>query len=531
MQKFLDWIDEIAGILPAGGFAKWLERIAFIFLILMIISAPHSIAATQIAWLTGMAAWAIRLFIGRRPRFVSTPLNYALFAFAGWSVVSAFCSYAPDISIDKLRGVGLFLIFFFIINNLRTKRAAVFLAFLLIGSSMVSVLWTPLERIIGRGVEITGISPAGPLSTAKMIEDSLATGTDVLGYTKDGDTILAVNNRKVRSPEAVLEEIEKAEVSRVRIGRLDYEYTIEVERAKLLQGEAAADRLGFTGWSHNRSWRATGFYRQFITFAEVLQIIAALTFGIFIVSLQQAANPKFKILFAVCLLSMSLALLLTVTRASQAGFLVSAFIIVLAGASRKTFWRLAMISIPLILVGLIFLQQYRSISFFDANDNSTTWRETVYREGFNLWTKSPRNFTVGVGMDSIKRFAKEWHLFDDGRLPIGHFHSTPLQLAVERGLPMLLIWIWILWIYARSLWRGFKSEIPNPRSHIERGIILGALGGLAGFLTSGMVHNNLGDGEVAMMFYILMGISIFLVNHQSPTNFSLLPAGTSRKTD
>ena len=35
----------------------------------------------------------------------------------------------------------------------------------------------------------------------------------------------------------------------------------------------------------------------------------------------------------------------------------------------------------------------------------------------------------GVGMDSIKRYAKDWRLFDDGKLPTGHFHSTPLQLV------------------------------------------------------------------------------------------------------
>ena len=150
------------------------------------------------------------------------------------------------------------------------------------------------------------------------------------------------------------------------------------------------------------------------------------------------------------------------------------------------------------------------MSFFDSTDNSTTWREIVYREGFNLWTKSARNFTLGVGMDSIKRYAKDWHLFDDGRLPMGHFHSTPLQLAVERGLPALLIWLWILFIYAKTLWKAFKSPIPNAQSQIQNGIVLGCLGGLVGFFTSGLVHYNLGDGEVAMAFYILMGLSVFL---------------------
>ena len=108
-------------------------------------------------------------------------------------------------------------------------------------------------------------------------------------------------------------------------------------------------------------------------------------------------------------------------------------------------------------------------------------------------------------MDSIKRYASEWHLFDDGRLPTGHFHSTPLNLVVERGLPALILWLSVLGIYARTLWRNLKSKIQNPKS---RGVLLGCLGGMIGFFVSGFVHYNLGDQEVAMMFFLLMGLGV-----------------------
>ena len=94
-------------------------------------------------------------------------------------------------------------------------------------------------------------------------------------------------------------------------------------------------------------------------------------------------------------------------------------------------------------------------------------------------------------------------MFDGGRLPLGHFHSTPIQLAVERGLPGLLLWLIILGVYARSMWRGMKDG--RTASPVRLGVILGALGSIAGFFTSGLVHYNLGDQEVAMVFYLLMG--------------------------
>jgi O-antigen ligase len=132
----------------------------------------------------------------------------------------------------------------------------------------------------------------------------------------------------------------------------------------------------------------------------------------------------------------------------------------------------------------------------------------MWRDGVRLWTESPRNFTLGVGMDSVQRFWQEWNLYDGGRLPRGHFHSTPLQLAVERGLPALLIWLWIVGVYTRTLLKGLKRNgIENWR---RRGILLGSLGGLIGFFTSGLVHYNLGDQEVAMVFFLLMGFGVWI---------------------
>jgi O-antigen ligase len=227
---------------------------------------------------------------------------------------------------------------------------------------------------------------------------------------------------------------------------------------------------------------------------------------------------------------MTFALLLTVTRASQLGFLVSAATIVLLLGNRKMFLTLAAVILPIALIGLVFLQQSRQIGFFDAQDESIKWRQTVYREAIDLWTKNERHFLLGVGMDSVKKYAKEWRLFDDGRLPMGHFHSTPLQLLVERGTPALLLWLWILWIYGRMLLKvpSPKSQVPSPKSQVpsleednpksqipnpksadgwrERGILLGCFGGMVGFFTAGFVHYNLGDAEVAMVFFMLMGL-------------------------
>jgi O-antigen ligase len=169
---------------------------------------------------------------------------------------------------------------------------------------------------------------------------------------------------------------------------------------------------------------------------------------------------------------------------------------------------IAALAIPLILAGLFILQQKRNVGFIDRKDDSTTWRGIVWAEGANLLVSSPRHLLIGIGMDSIKKRAKQWGLFDGGRIPMGHMHSNFLQIALERGIPALLLWLAFLFIYARTLWRRIREGTNVP--WMERGILLGALGGLVGFFVSGVVHYNWGDSEVVMVLYFVMGLTLAL---------------------
>ena len=526
MQTVIETLDEIAGVDRSNSIVAWLERVSFVFLVLMVMSAPHSIAATQTAWITGMFLWIVRLFFKPRVKFRFTLLDAALWGFFAWSLITSLTSYAPDISLNKLRGVAVFLIFYFVIYNVRSKRAAHLLAFTLIASCMVNVLWTPIQRLIGRGVEIHGLAPDGPLAKAGLI---------------DGDALLEANGKRLSTPDDVAAAVGENEITKIKFYRPDFEFVVDVKRSDIRSGDGAFEKLGITSWKKSRNWRSSGFFGHYTTYSEVLQLIASLVMGLFIAMAgvkflprKQASKetdndvdpdqPRRSLLVSwllpvllFCLIAMSVALLLTVTRASQLAFLISAAVIVLFGLGRK--WLLAAVAIglPLALIGLLFLQQSRQVGFFDQNDDSTKFRQTVWREGFDLWTSSPRNFVLGVGMDSIKRYAPEWHLFDNGRLPTGHFHSTPLNLVVERGLPALLLWLTILAIYARALWRGIRSEIPHSALRIphSQGILLGCLGGMIGFFASGFVHYNLGDQEVAMVFYLLMGLGMTLADNRT----------------
>ncbi len=466
-------------------------------LFLIAIFAPHSIAATQTAWLVGMALWLLRFAFYPRPKLFRSPVDYVLLGFFVLSGVSGVFSYNPIISIGKMRAASLFTIVYLVSQNVPSLRTVRWLAFALIGSCMVNVLWTAGQLALGRGVKVQGVSAESPLAKAVFHTRTVNDPTPI----KDGDIVWQVDGQRVDSPEELAASlISGNDVAKVRIYRVEWTPELEVPRT-LLPGTSAQQQLGIGGWTRGRDWRATGFYGHWTTYAEVLQLIASLALGIFLALSQKMSRAGLLLLVAIAGLMFALAM--TVTRGSWIGFAVSVAAMLLLSVSRRTAIIIAACAIPLVLAGVFLLQQRRNIGFFDRADQSTSWRQIVWREGFNLLVNNPRHLLVGVGMDSIKGHWRQWGMFDNGRQPIGHMHSNLLQIALERGVPALILWLLLFVIYIRMLWRLIRQNTDFPR-----GLALGALGGTLGFFTSGLVHYNWGDSEVVTVFYFIMGLSL-----------------------
>ena len=475
-----------------------IERALAACLFLLAFCAPHSIAGTQIAWGVGLLFWVVRFAVRPRPRLHRTPVDYALLGFFILTFLSALASYDPDVSIGKLRAASLFTIVYLVAENITTRRTLRLLAFTLIASCMVNVVYTFGQRAVGRGVKVSGLAADSPLRAA---------GVD------EGDTLLRLDGAAFHSPDELARALDAnatgtQPAARLLVYRREWRFETEVPRGSLLAGATPEARLGLNAWTRGRDERASGFYGHYTTYAEVLQLIGSLAAGLLIALRRK--RTWHGALLAAAVAGIGVALLLTVTRASWLSFLLSIIVMSLVGlGSRRATLAVALGALLVVPLGLYVLQQKRGVGFFDRKDGSISWRTTVYREGFELFAREPRHVLVGVGMDSLKRHWREWGLFDKGRLPVGHMHSTPLQLALERGLPALLLWLAVVFLYARMLWRLWRAPalLEDWR---ERGLVLGALGGLVGFFTSGLVHYNLGDSEVVMVFYLIMGLALAL---------------------
>src|SRR5215813_5770115 len=505
--------------------ARALELLTIGWLFVFAAFAPHSIAVTQGAWLLGMLCWVVRLCLPDRPKLFRTPVDYALLGFFILTGLSAVLSYEPMVSIGKLRAASLFTIVYLFAENIPSLKISRALVLTLIFSCVINVFYTAATRAVGRGVKVMGVRAESPLSASTMM--SLQKKQEHYPILS-GDTILAVNGQAVRNPDEIASQLSfsiKEPFATVTMYRGDVFPPIRVPRGRLLPGASAEEQLGIASWAIGRDWRASGFYGHYVSYAEALQLIASLALGLLICLPRK--KSRIGLVLGLALLGFIFSLLLTVTRASWLALLVSAAVMFLVGSSRRTILIATACAIPLVLAGAIMLQQKRHVGLLDQKDASTTWRETVWREGFHLLVSRPRHLAVGIGMDSIKRHWREWGLFDEGRIPIGHMHSNLLQIGLERGLPALIVWLILLAVYARSLWQTFRrlqtQAIAEPAevsvnwlgSWLDRGVILGALGGLAGFLVSGLVHYNWGDSEVVMIFYFVMGISLFITHSLS----------------
>ena len=468
---------------------RFLERGLTVSLFLLALSAPISIAATQTAWALAILFWIVRA-VAVRPTFDKQGFDLALLAFVGLSIVSSSFSYEPEVSLRKLVSVSLVTIVYLVCANIRDKNMLRRMVAILLIAGVFTVAYSLGTLAVGKNLKVVRLTADSPLRAAGVEEN---------------DTILTAGKQSVSSPDdlgKVADSLGAGSDLELWIYHFELQYPRTLPVSALSTGADSAARFGIAEWSRGRDTRASGFFGHYTTYAEAIQLILSLAFGLVILA---PGGSRYRSLLAIAGAALCIGLFLTVTRASWAGFILSAAVMVILGTSRKTVLLCLAIAIPVAIAGLFYLQQKRNVSFLDANDGSTSWRMTVWSEGVDLLISNPRHLAAGVGMDSIKTHYREWGLFDNGKLPVGHMHSTPLQLALERGVPALITWIVWMFIYLKLLWGGARRQnLEWP----ERGILLGSLGGAIGFFASGLVHYNWGDSEVVMIFYLLMGLSL-----------------------
>jgi membrane-associated protease RseP (regulator of RpoE activity) len=450
--------------------------------------APHSIAFTQGAFLFGLLCWAIQIAMTRRFLQSRSPVDIAVLGFFACCVISSFLSYDALISIKGLRSPAFFLAFYLVSRNIKTLRFALLLAFLMIGSCLLNVAYSAGKLAIGRGVHIDSINADSPFAKEGL---------------RIGDVILEVDGRPVKNAQDISDRVD-SQRGRVRVkyqrGETVSDTTVS-RRVIKRSPETGINRLGLDT-SPGRNFRISGFYSHYETYAEVLQLIAALAVGLFIA--QPNKRSWVAIFLASAIVLITGTLILTSTRAPIAGLILAVAVMAIASYERRTVL-LAMFAIFILApVALFAVQQTRGISIFDLKEGSAAYRLEVWREAFVLIKNHPL-VGIGKGTEQKKEVKERFGLFDNDRLPPGHFHSTPIQVATWWGLPALAFYASFMTIFVLQFWR-LSRRLKSDKRWEGWGLALGGVGVLTAFNVSSLAHFNFGDGEVVMVLWLVTGI-------------------------
>ncbi len=454
--------------------ARGADRFLIFGLILFALSLPHSIAATYISLSLCAVSWITRDLALRKFHFVHTPLDLPLLCFVGLTLLSAIFSIEPQISLPKMRSLVILGALYLLVSNIN-KTAIRFLLTLLIVSGAAGALFSCGEKIIGRGMTVTTIYSNSPLASTQL---------------QIGDVIWMINRQRVSSiteANEILKKISAGKIAEIEALHAGDPLPLELKITDELK--AQADPLSISVGGRSRRFRVSGFSRHFLTYAEQMQIFGLLLFGFL---LAPSLHRRVATIFFFSLFS--LALILTSTRGVIAAFLCAIVITAIFTASRRVAILTLLAALLLGGIAAIALISTRTNSAANFGDDSTSRRVSYMKAGLKIIPQHP---LLGVGMDSHKKHFNEWGFPGDY---VTHTHSTPIQIAMERGLPALGCYLWLMITMGLLAWRAYKKN--------NDGLSLGAVAALLGFCLSSLTNYNFGDSEVVLLLLFIFALAI-----------------------
>jgi O-antigen ligase len=186
------------------------------------------------------------------------------------------------------------------------------------------------------------------------------------------------------------------------------------------------------------------------------------------------------------------ALALTLSRSAWVGACAAAAVLL----TLKDFRMLAILPVlaAVLLASAPTTVQARFMSIFNMQDPTNRDRIAMVREGGQMIRTHP---LLGVGPNMVERLYPEYRVPDAVEKVNPHLHNVPLQIAAERGLPALAVWIAFIAILTVDLMRTFHTD-PG------RSLAAGGLAATVAMLAAGLFEYNFGDSEFLILFLVLI---------------------------
>ncbi len=246
--------------------------------------------------------------------------------------------------------------------------------------------------------------------------------------------------------------------------------------------------------------RITGFMSHWMTFSgeQMLVLIVLAAFLLF----GRVRGVKTVALWAGGGLVMAAALLLSDTRSVW----IALFIAFLYLTWFRNKWLVLLVPV---VAGCAFLiapadiqQRVTSIVKPHGDVDSNDFRKIVWRTGLRMIEAHP---LLGLGPEEVHARFYDWVPADIPRpLPpgyYGHLHSIYIHYAAERGIPTMLMLVWMMGMIVYDCARALRRAPKEPGD--VRFILHAAIACVVAIAIEGVAELNLGDSEVLTMFLVI----------------------------
>jgi O-antigen ligase len=236
----------------------------------------------------------------------------------------------------------------------------------------------------------------------------------------------------------------------------------------------------------NLGQRPDGWLTHYMTYSGVLMLVLCAAVGRLVFGSRDRTWP------ALVLPALVVALVLTSTRSAWIGAFAAVGLLLLM----KDFRLMALLPLVLAVLFVVAPASFadRMQTAFDDRDPGTLDRLAMIEVGGRMIAAHP---LTGVGPEMVPRVYEQFRPDYAVNATNPHLHNVPIQIAAERGLPALAVWLWFIGATALALWRLFRKKV-DP--------VLAATGlaAVTAMLAAGLAEYNFGDSEFLMMFLVLI---------------------------
>src|SRR5450432_1694185 len=246
--------------------------------------------------------------------------------------------------------------------------------------------------------------------------------------------------------------------------------------------------------------RITGFTSHWNTFSAE-EMFALIMLGSFLLFAPGTRRRLW--VWLSCAALMAVAILLAETRAVWIAMAV-------AGLYLVWFWRKRLVLLAPVALLAVFIAsppalRERFTSIFRPKElDSNQFRIITWRTGIHMIEAHP---WLGLGPEGPNLHFNDWIPADIPRpLPAGwyhHLHNIYLQYAAERGIPTMLVMMWMLIQMVVDFARGLLA-LPPGRSD-RRFLLHGAIAVILATMVEGVFEYDLGISPVLTMFLVAVG--------------------------